>query len=118
MKKCSHCQEFKDETEFFKNRSTPSGLQNDCKVCHTISAKKSNLAYQAKHKQEIAEKRRIHYQNFKNVINERRRVNRRKNYIPKPKPIKPLITENVRKIGSGLSVADFSVEDLKFLENL
>ncbi len=37
MKKCSHCQQLKNETEFHKNRSTATGLQNLCKVCQNES---------------------------------------------------------------------------------
>lgn len=39
MKKCSKCGELKTELEFYKDKSSPSGLEYRCKVC----AKKKSL---------------------------------------------------------------------------
>jgi hypothetical protein len=33
MKRCHKCKEFKDETEFYKDRTTKDGLKNKCKEC-------------------------------------------------------------------------------------
>lgn len=34
MKFCGHCKQFKEVTEFNKNRSKPDGLHNWCRLCH------------------------------------------------------------------------------------
>lgn len=40
MKQCGHCEEWKPETEFNKNRAKPDGLQGYCRKCQRASGRK------------------------------------------------------------------------------
>lgn len=48
-KKCCTCNQIKERSAFYKQRSKSDGLQNQCKVC----VKKHNTEYKASHKDEI-----------------------------------------------------------------
>lgn len=39
MKKCSKCKEFKEITEFFKDKQKSSGFRPDCKSCNKLNSK-------------------------------------------------------------------------------
>lgn len=54
MKKCSTCKEIKDDSEFHKNKSTSTGLANECKTC------------KAKYQREHPEIRAVQLQRFAN----------------------------------------------------
>ena len=43
MKKCSHCNEIKDKSEFYNNKTCKDGLQNTCKICSYKLSRESNL---------------------------------------------------------------------------
>lgn len=60
MKKCSICKEFKNESEFSKNKIRKDGLHTDCKDC----ANKINKTYREEHKEEIKEKDRIRHKEY------------------------------------------------------
>lgn len=53
MKQCTLCKEFKDESEFHKDRSTKSGLSPWCKTCR----KSRNQTAWVNRKKELSEKR-------------------------------------------------------------
>lgn len=54
MKWCSGCKTEKEETEFYKNRSRPDGLQNRCKECSTKSSRESYLKHKDKYKERVS----------------------------------------------------------------
>jgi len=41
MKVCCSCKESKPLSEFAKNRSKPSGVNNECKICYKLLKKKT-----------------------------------------------------------------------------
>lgn len=45
MKECSKCKEFKNESEFYKDRRTKDGLYSSCKQCHNKKQSKSSYKY-------------------------------------------------------------------------
>lgn len=40
MKRCSKCKQEKDESEFYKNKSTKDGLGDQCKLCQRTSTRR------------------------------------------------------------------------------
>lgn len=38
MKKCSRCNQEKRDSDFYKDRRTPSGLKCQCKKCHSLTS--------------------------------------------------------------------------------
>ena len=43
MKTCSCCKQGKDESEFQRNRSTPDGLQDQCRACRKETDRRTYL---------------------------------------------------------------------------
>lgn len=48
MKQCPRCKEFKDFSQFNKNRNKPDGLQNYCKICQAKANHKYNQSDRGK----------------------------------------------------------------------
>jgi len=57
-KRCPKCGEVKDSSEFYRNKSSKSGLSCWCKACSRASTKR----YYEAHKEEIRAKDRARYQ--------------------------------------------------------
>jgi hypothetical protein len=49
--KCYGCKEFKPITEFYKNKSTRSGLDTLCKICRKAAGRKRYKGAKKRHKQ-------------------------------------------------------------------
>lgn len=47
-KRCSKCKQSKPISEFYKNRSTKDGLDNECKICRSKRLKEYNQTEQGK----------------------------------------------------------------------
>lgn len=70
MKTCSICKEAKDESQFFKDRHTKSGLDHRCKTCSinrvkNSKSKEKNRQYSSTHRKKFPNKvqarNKIHY---------------------------------------------------------
>lgn len=66
MKKCTVCKQQKIETEFYKNKSKPSGLQEKCKQCQRLCFKQRY----SNNKQYYIDKREERVSNAKDWLND------------------------------------------------
>ena len=72
-KKCSKCNEFKDLTEFHKNKSDNTGFSSNCKSCQKEYCKKwgeENKEYHKKWREENKEYNKKYYEKNKERIRE------------------------------------------------
>jgi len=60
VKRCHKCQEVKSVEEFSKNKSTPDGLQYNCKICHNLSVREYAKANPEKDKETQKRQYKIH----------------------------------------------------------
>ena len=83
MKRCSKCGEWKDESEFYKQKNNRDGLRGDCKVCKAKYNKEKMAEYLKKyaetHKNEKAEYWAKYREKNKDIISNRGKKYREEN---------------------------------------
>ena len=71
MKVCSKCKEEKEQTEFYKRKTSKDGLRTECKECVKF--------YQEENKDRIEEYRKNYQINNREIIKEKKKIYREKN---------------------------------------
>lgn len=74
-KQCKKCLEIKTYADFYRDKSTSSGLSRICKQCDS----KKTIAYHKKNRATLNENRKIYIENNKDHINETTRLYRKEN---------------------------------------
>lgn len=80
MRKCIVCEEYKDESEFFK--ATRSGLRSECKKCH----KEYTAKWKAENREKLNQRRREKYQEIKDTPEYKEYVRAKKAYYREHSP--------------------------------
>jgi len=77
MKKCVKCKEEKELTEFYKNKISKDGYENNCKIC----CLKINKEYRDINKQKISKRKTEYYKNNTEKIKEKTNEFRKNNLL-------------------------------------
>lgn len=88
MKKCGRCKEFKEESDFYPDKSKKSGLNSYCKICSKIKQREYQARNYNRNKAKESKRHKIYYENNKEAFQLKNKIYHQNHKINKEEKAK------------------------------